>query len=424
MIILLNEWEPLSHYSLQPDYGWFHIYAFTMTMGMILAIGLAAVKLWIRKIPVMELLIGAVFIVPISLFGASLIGKINKSEYPGFWSKFQFWEGGMAIHGGVLAGLISGLIIFHLIGRFRTKVSMWTYADAIVPNILIGQAVGRWGNFFNHELHGMPVANVSRHDANPLSWMADWLTSNTQFRYEGTDGVTINGLLMHRGDIYQMEPVFLYESIGLLLVWLIVTFVIPGFGRWISKKPWKLFPDVYQLDWKYSFKVFFTLGKARVENKMTYYDIWNDAYYMTFEEDAVTNYEKYYREHVLPKAKLNIVDVWNNGHALEKANNPHGFLTVKSGVEAGAYFLGWNIVRYAIDQRRSLEDALINYDRVASNAIIISSIVLGIIIIVLCQWVFPRFFRIPNYRYEKEYFALSSDLLQQIQEKKQLKASK
>jgi hypothetical protein len=64
-----------------------------------------------------------------------------------------------------------------------------------------------------------------------------------------------------------------------------------------------------------------------------------------FEEDAVTNYEKYYREHVLPKAKLNIVDVWNNGHALEKANNPHGFLTVKSGVEAGAYFLGWNIVR-------------------------------------------------------------------------------
>jgi phosphatidylglycerol:prolipoprotein diacylglycerol transferase len=402
--------------TIHADYGFFHVYAFTMTMGIVLAIALSAVKLWIRKIPVMELLIGAVIIVPISLFGGSFIGKINKG-YDSFWSKFQFWEGGMAIHGGVWFGLISGLIVFHLIGRFRTKVSMWTYADCIVPNILIGQAFGRWGNFFNHEIHGLPISESSG------SWMPAWLRDNLWFTYSDPthSNTVVNGIQLNDGQTYLTEPVFLYESIGLFAAWLLITFVIPGFGRWISRKPWKLFPNAYEFDLKYSAKVFFTFGKAKEEGKLTYWETWDDFFYKTYDEEAVENYEKYYHENILNREKWSLKSHWQNGVALERANNPYRLNIVKSGVEAGTYFFLWNFVRYILELRRFPQDALINNNVPASQAIIISSLVLGATIIACCQWVFPYLFRIPNYRYEKDYFALSSTLVEEIKAKKNSK---
>lgn len=62
------------------------------------------------------------------------------------------WKGGIAIHGAILGGLVASLIFC----RIR-RVSFWQLADLIAPSLILGQAIGRWGNFFNSEAFGRPT---------------------------------------------------------------------------------------------------------------------------------------------------------------------------------------------------------------------------------------------------------------------------
>lgn len=62
------------------------------------------------------------------------------------------WKGGIAIHGAILGGLLAALIFARL-----QKVSFWLLADLVVPSLILGQAIGRWGNFFNSEAFGRPT---------------------------------------------------------------------------------------------------------------------------------------------------------------------------------------------------------------------------------------------------------------------------
>ena len=57
------------------------------------------------------------------------------------------WRGGIAIHGAMLGGTIAALIFARL-----QKVSFWQLADIVAPSVVLGQAIGRWGNFFNSEI--------------------------------------------------------------------------------------------------------------------------------------------------------------------------------------------------------------------------------------------------------------------------------
>ena len=62
------------------------------------------------------------------------------------------WQGGMAIHGGLLLGALFAYFFLK-----RKGISFMRFADNIVPNILIAQAIGRWGNFMNQEAYGKVV---------------------------------------------------------------------------------------------------------------------------------------------------------------------------------------------------------------------------------------------------------------------------
>lgn len=82
--------------------------------------------------------------------------------------------GGLAIHGGVIAGVLAGYIVTK-----RKKMPFIKLADVVAPVLILGQAIGRWGNFFNGEAHGGPT---------DLPW-----------------GILVDGVRVH--------PTFLYESI-------------------------------------------------------------------------------------------------------------------------------------------------------------------------------------------------------------------
>lgn len=62
------------------------------------------------------------------------------------------WQGGIAIHGAIIGGVTAALIFAKL-----KQVSFWQLADLVAPSLILGQAIGRWGNFFNSEAFGSPT---------------------------------------------------------------------------------------------------------------------------------------------------------------------------------------------------------------------------------------------------------------------------
>ncbi len=62
------------------------------------------------------------------------------------------WEGGIAIHGAILGGTIATLIFARV-----KQIAFWQLADLVAPPLILGQAIGRWGNFFNSEAFGSPT---------------------------------------------------------------------------------------------------------------------------------------------------------------------------------------------------------------------------------------------------------------------------
>lgn len=187
-------------------------YGIFITIGFILAIILACVKLekW-YKISCNPFYWFVFIGIPVSLLGARIwsfvIGDASKLlEQQDFFSAFfNFREGGLAIEGGVILTVIAALIYFPIVlkkpkyhvktkigNEFYVKqVSMWVYADAIVPCILVGQIIGRWGNFFNQEVYG-PIASEEQ-----LAWLKAIMPGVY-------NGMNING--------NYHQPFFLYES--------------------------------------------------------------------------------------------------------------------------------------------------------------------------------------------------------------------
>jgi phosphatidylglycerol:prolipoprotein diacylglycerol transferase len=76
------------------------------------------------------------------------------------WSEYSqhperiiaIWQGGIAIHGAIIGGIIAALIFARL-----KKISFWQLTDLVAPSLILGQAIGRWGNFFNSEAFGRPT---------------------------------------------------------------------------------------------------------------------------------------------------------------------------------------------------------------------------------------------------------------------------
>lgn len=107
-------------------------------------------------------------------------------------SIFNLREGGLAIYGGMIGGLLAAVLFAQ-----RRHISLAALLDLCAPSLVLGQAIGRWGNFFNQEAYGIALSNPSLHFF-PLSVFieADGLWHAATFFYESAWCAVLFVLLM------------------------------------------------------------------------------------------------------------------------------------------------------------------------------------------------------------------------------------
>lgn len=151
-------------------------YGILIAIGMILAVTIALKEAKRLKIKEDDILNIAIIGIPCGLIGARVYYVIfNWSYYAGNISEIlNFRGGGLAIHGGLIGGILAGFIYAKV-----KKLNFFKLADCVVLGIPLAQAIGRWGNYLNQEAHGGPT---------DLPW-----------------GIMVDGIKVH--------PTFLYESI-------------------------------------------------------------------------------------------------------------------------------------------------------------------------------------------------------------------
>jgi len=159
------------------------------------------------------------FAVPAAIIGARAYYVIFMWDY---YSKnpsqiLNIRGGGLAIHGVIIAGALVAIIF----AKIR-KENFWTLADIVAPSLILGQAIGRWGNFANQEAHGGPT---------DLPW-----------------GIMIDGVKVH--------PTFLYESIWNLLVF--------GFLLWYRRKKATVEGEIFVL-----YLMLYSVGRFFIEGLRT-----------------------------------------------------------------------------------------------------------------------------------------------------------
>lgn len=104
------------------------------------------------------------------------------------------WQGGIAIHGAILGGAIATLLFAR-----RYRLSFWQLADVVAPSLVLGQAIGRWGNFFNSEAFGRPTDLPWRLYIPPAQrppGLADAAYYHPTFLYESLWNLGVLGLVL------------------------------------------------------------------------------------------------------------------------------------------------------------------------------------------------------------------------------------
>ena len=130
------------------------IMAFAMLLGVLLACKLAK-KRGVKSDDVFYL---ALIVLPCAVIGARLYYVIFYEYNYSFWEIFNIRQGGLAIYGGVIGGII-GVVVFALIKKNWKLI--FVLMDICAPCLILGQALGRWGNFFNQEAYGNIITNSS-----------------------------------------------------------------------------------------------------------------------------------------------------------------------------------------------------------------------------------------------------------------------
>lgn len=204
MLNFLHNFEPSS---VMISWGFLKIYwyGFFIVLGMFLAFSLSlflAKKYRIKKDTIIDL---AFYLIIFGIIGARIYDIFLEWRYyiKNPIDAFKIWQGGLAIHGAILAGLIT---LWFFVKRVKIdsfkNFNQWTkffkLTAIITSGLALAQAIGRWGNYFNQELFGRPT---------DLPWGIYISPGNRPFTY-------LNNSFFH--------PTFLYESLGNFIIFLIL----------------------------------------------------------------------------------------------------------------------------------------------------------------------------------------------------------
>ena len=168
-----------------------HFYALFILTGIILALILTESRLRSRGAEAGVALDISLWAIPFGILGGRFFHVITHPndyffEGADLLAVFRIWEGGLAIYGALMFGALGAFI-----GARQSGLKFVSYLDAVAPGVLLAQAVGRWGNYFNNELFGLPT---------DLPWGLEISSNNPAYPAGLPEGV-----LFH--------PTFLYESI-------------------------------------------------------------------------------------------------------------------------------------------------------------------------------------------------------------------
>lgn len=143
--------DPIAFTVMGIDVMW---YGVLIALGFMLAIYISYKRANKFNIKPDDILDFAIILLPASVIGARLYYVAFRWEYyqGNLQSIINIRNGGLAIHGGILFGIIAGIIVCKV-----KKINVLDLADLVFPSVAIAQSVGRWGNFFNSEAHGGPT---------------------------------------------------------------------------------------------------------------------------------------------------------------------------------------------------------------------------------------------------------------------------
>ena len=169
-------------------------YGIIIVTGIILAFLYATWRAKQKGIVLDDMLDVAIWAVLCGMIGARTYYVLTSlDEFDSFWEVFEIWNGGIAIYGAVIGGALA----IYVVCRIK-KLKWQTMFDCVSPGVMIGQILGRWGNFFNGEAFGETPAEGS-----PLYFLRMGLQHE----------------FWKEEKIYQ--PTFLYES-----VWNLIGFIL------------------------------------------------------------------------------------------------------------------------------------------------------------------------------------------------------
>lgn len=207
-----------------------HWYGIIMGSAVLLGLYLALREGKRRGVDENDILDLIFWVIPAAILGARLYYVLFELDYymahPA--EIIAIWNGGLAIHGGLIGAI--------LVGYFYVKkrnLPFLKIADIVAPSIILGQAIGRWGNFINQEAHGGMVSRTFLENMHLPNWIIDQMT--------------IQGVTYH--------PTFLYESI-----WNIVGFIILLLMRRWNPKRGEIF---------FTYFIWYSLGRFFIEGLRT-----------------------------------------------------------------------------------------------------------------------------------------------------------
>lgn len=183
-----------------------HFYGLTLLVAIAAAVAITGIR-WTRRGGDWDLIFRcAVWGVASGIVGARLYHVVTSwDELPDeWWGPFAIWKGGLGVWGGIGLGTIVGTIVAKRSGENVARL-----ADCVAPGLLVAQAIGRLGNWWNQELYGKPTDLSWGLEISPENRPIEYVDRDTfhpTFAYEALWSLGAAGVLLVIERIFRIRP--------------------------------------------------------------------------------------------------------------------------------------------------------------------------------------------------------------------------